>query len=102
MAHRLDLSLMFQELFSTRTGGFFGLDVIVSAMVLIIFIFAEGSRFGPSTVWLPIAATFLVSVSLGFPFFLPAPENARPPLEAIAICGFSDKLYEPHIDLGWV
>ena len=70
MTHRLDLLLMFHELFSTRIGGFFGLDVIVSAIVLLIFILSEGYRFGPSAVWLPIAATFLVGVSLGLPLFL--------------------------------
>jgi len=68
--HGLDSSLFFQELFSTRISGFFALDVIVSAIVLLIFIFFEGSRLNLSQLWLPIVATLLVGVSLGFPLFL--------------------------------
>jgi hypothetical protein len=30
-AHGLDVKLFFTELFSTKIGGFFGLDVIISA-----------------------------------------------------------------------
>lgn len=68
--HGLDLSLLFQELFATRIGAFFGLDVVVSAIVLFVFIFAEGRRISVSLLWLPILATLLVGVSLGFPLFL--------------------------------
>ena len=68
--HGLNLSLLVQELFSTRIGAFFGLDVVVSAFVLFLFIFAEGRRLALSLLWLPIVATLLVGVSLGFPLFL--------------------------------
>lgn len=68
--HGLDLTLFFQELFSTRISGFFAMDVIVSAVVLVIFILSEGRRLELSLLWLPILATFLVGVSLGFPLFL--------------------------------
>ena len=39
---RSDLRLFFSELFSTHIGGFFGMDVIVSALVLFVFIGVEG------------------------------------------------------------
>jgi hypothetical protein len=40
-----------KELFATRIGGFFGLDVIVSAVVLLFFIHYEGrSLFWPAVV----------------------------------------------------
>ena len=68
--HGLDLSLFFQELFATRVSGFFALDVIVSAAVLIMFIFSEGHRIDLSPLWLPFVATILVGVSLGLPLFL--------------------------------
>lgn len=68
--HGLDLPLFFQELFSTRVSAFFALDVVVSAAVLVVFILAEGRRLDLSLLWLPILATFLVGVSLGFPLFL--------------------------------
>ena len=70
MEHGLNVSLLFQELFATRVGAFFGLDVVVSAFVLFIFIVAEGRRLAMSLLWLPIIATLLVGVSLGFPLFL--------------------------------
>ena len=70
MTHGLDLRLFFSELFSTRIGGFFGVDVIVSAGVLFLFIGVEGRRLAVKHLWLPVVATCLVGVSLGFPLFL--------------------------------
>jgi uncharacterized protein DUF2834 len=70
MEHGLNLALLCQELFATRIGAFFGLDVIVSAIVLIVFIIREGRRIALPLVWLPIVATLLVGVSLGLPLFL--------------------------------
>ena len=68
--HGLDLPLFFQELFSTRISGFFAMDVIVSAAVLVMFILSEGRRLDLSRLWLPVVATLLVGVSLGLPLFL--------------------------------
>lgn len=68
--HGLDIPLFVQELFSTRIGGFFGMDVIVSAVVLFVFIFSEGKRLKMQALWLPVVATLSVGVSLGLPLFL--------------------------------
>jgi hypothetical protein len=70
MAHGLKLQLLVSELFSTRIGAFFGLDVIVSAMVLFLFIGVEGRRMSIKNLLVPIVATVAVGVSLGFPLFL--------------------------------
>jgi hypothetical protein len=70
MAHGLDLRLFFSELFSTHIGGFFGMDVIVSAAVLFLFIGVEGRRLAIQRLWVPVVATCAVGVSLGFPLFL--------------------------------
>ena len=70
MTHGLNLRLFFSELFSTRIGGFFGMDVMVSAAVLFLFIGVEGRRLGVKHLWLPVVATCGVGVSLGFPLFL--------------------------------
>ena len=69
-AHGLDLPLFLNELFATRIGAFFGLDVIVSALVLFVFIWLEGRCLALRHLWLPVLATLLVGVSLGFPLFL--------------------------------
>ena len=68
--HGLNLSLLIHELFVNRISGFFGLDVIVSAIVLIVFVFAEGRRLDLRHLWLPVLATLVIGVSLGFPLFL--------------------------------
>ena len=70
MIHGLDLRLFFSELFSTRVGAFFGMDVIVSALVLFVFMSVEGRRLALQHLWVPVVATCAVGVSLGFPLFL--------------------------------
>jgi Protein of unknown function DUF2834 len=69
-SHGLDLSLFISELFSTRIGAFFGLDVIISALVLFAFIATEGRRLAIRASWIPVLATLAVGVSLGLPLFL--------------------------------
>ena len=66
----LNLRLFMQQLFANRIGGFFGLDVLVSALVLWAFVRFEGRRAGIPHRWAPIAAVLLVGVSLGLPLFL--------------------------------
>jgi Protein of unknown function DUF2834 len=68
--HALNMSLFVRDLFANRISGFFALDVIVSAIVLICFIQTEGSRLGVRLLWLPTLAVLLVGVSLGLPLFL--------------------------------
>ena len=68
--HGLDARLFLEQLFATRIGGFFGMDVIVSSVVLWVFVRAEGRRLGMRHLWAPIAANLAVGVSLGLPLFL--------------------------------
>lgn len=68
--HGLDLSLFVQQLFANPVSGFFGMDVIVSSVVLWVFVASERTRAGVPHAWLPIAANLLVGVSLGLPLFL--------------------------------
>ena len=68
--HGVDPALFVTELFSTRIGAFFGLDVIVSAVCLLVFIAVEGRRRRIPQLWMPCAATLLVGVSCGLPLFL--------------------------------
>jgi hypothetical protein len=65
-----DLSLVVEQLFANRISAFFGLDVIVSAVVLWVMIVTEGRRRGVRNLWLPILASVTVGVSLGLPLFL--------------------------------
>ena len=70
LAHGLDLPLFFRELFANPIGGFFGMDVIVSTVVLWIFVITEGRRLGVRHLWAPVVASLVVGVSLGLPLFL--------------------------------
>lgn len=74
--HGVPLGLFLRELFANRIGGFFGMDVLVSAVVLIFFLRREGKRLAVRHLWLPIAGTLAVGVSLGFPLFLYLREGA--------------------------
>ena len=68
--HGLNLRLFVQLLFANRVSAFFGLDVIVSAVVLIRFAAVESVRLHIPNRWLVLLATLLVGVSLGLPLFL--------------------------------
>ena len=68
--HGLDLRLLFEQLFSTPAGAFFGLDVVISSLVLWVLVFVEGRRAGVKHLWAPILANLLVGVSSGLPLFL--------------------------------
>ena len=65
-----DLAHFWHQLFANQIGGFFGMDVIVSALALWIFVFSEGWRLSMKHLWLPVVATLIVGVSLGLPLFL--------------------------------
>lgn len=68
--HGVPLGLFLHELFANRIGAFFGMDVLVSAVVVIFFVRREGKRLGVTHLWLPVVGTLTVGVSLGFPLFL--------------------------------
>jgi hypothetical protein len=68
--HGLDLRIFVEELFATRIGAFFGMDVVVSSVVLWVLVFVDGRRDGVRHLWAPIAANLAVGVSLGLPLFL--------------------------------
>jgi Terpene cyclase DEP1 len=68
--HGFDPVLFMAQLFSTPVSGFFGMDVIVSSVVLWVLVFTEGRRLRIRHLWMPIVANLAVGVSLGLPLFL--------------------------------
>jgi Terpene cyclase DEP1 len=68
--HGMNLSLFVQNLFVNRISAFFGLDVLVSAVVLVVFMRIESTRLNIHRRWLPVLAVLLVGVSLALPLFL--------------------------------
>jgi hypothetical protein len=70
VVHGINLPLFVRELFANRISAFFGMDVFVSAVVLIAFMRIESARLKLRRRWLPVLALLTVGVSLGLPMFL--------------------------------
>ncbi|MBD2531314.1 DUF2834 domain-containing protein [Nostoc flagelliforme FACHB-838] len=70
LEHGLDIKLFFEQLFANKISGFFGMDVIVSSLVLWIFVFWEGTRLKMQNLWVYIACNIWGGVSFGLPLFL--------------------------------
>jgi lysylphosphatidylglycerol synthetase-like protein (DUF2156 family) len=68
--HGFDLPLLFGQLFQNNVSAFFGTDVIISALALLLFVFSEGRRRGMKRLWVYALCTLTVGVSLGLPLFL--------------------------------
>jgi len=76
LQHGPNLQLLAQQLFANRVSAFFGMDVLVSAATLIIFLASEGRRAGARGRWAPLVALLTVGVSLALPLFLYMRESA--------------------------
>ena len=69
-ANGMNFPLFFHQLFANRISAFFGMDVIVSAVALLIFVRRERSHLPGLARWLPLIAVLTVGVSLALPLFL--------------------------------
>jgi hypothetical protein len=58
------------QLISTPVGSYFGLNMLVAALVTVLFILGEGKRLKMRGLWLPLLTTLAVGVSCGLPLFL--------------------------------
>ena len=72
----LSLGVLVRQLFANRISAFFGLDVLVSSVVLLVFMRIEGRRLRLPFRWLPIVGLCAVGVSLALPLFLYLRERA--------------------------
>ena len=70
MEKGFNLPLFFSQLFENNVSAFFGMDVIVSSIVLWLFVFSEGRRRGMKNLWIYIVCNLAVGVSLALPLFL--------------------------------
>ena len=68
--HGLDGRRFVADLFANGVSSFFGLDVLLTALVVCGFVIVEGRRLRLRRLWMPIAAVCVVGVSLGLPLFL--------------------------------
>jgi hypothetical protein len=70
LTHGFDLPELFRELFQNNISSAFGLDVVISALVLFVFVFSEGRRLQMKHLWAYVLCTLPVGVSFGLPLFL--------------------------------
>ena len=76
MENGLQLGLLVRQLFANRISAFFGLDVLVSSVVLLVFMRVEGRMLRVRFRWIPIVGLCAVGVSLALPLFLYLRERA--------------------------
>jgi len=76
MESGLQLDLFVRQLFANRVSAFFGLDVLVSSAVLLVFMRVEGRLFRIRFRWLPIVGLCAVGVGVALPLFLYLRESA--------------------------
>ena len=75
--HGFDMRVLVEQMFANRISAFFGLDVVVSSLVLWTFVFIEGRRRKMRHLWVLVVGNLLVGVSLGLPLFLYMRERVR-------------------------
>jgi hypothetical protein len=68
--HGFDMRLLVEQLFANRISAFFGLDVVISSLVLWTFVFVEGRRQKMRHLWVYVLSNLAVGVSLALPLFL--------------------------------
>jgi len=85
----LHLGLLVGQLFANRISAFFGLDVLVSSVVLLMFMRIEGRKLRVRFRWMPIVGLCAVGVSLALPLFLYLRERALEETQATAQRGMA-------------
>lgn len=66
----LDLVLLVNQLFANDISTFFAVDLLITAIVFLAFMYRESQRHGMKNWWVYIVATLLVGPSFAFPLFL--------------------------------
>jgi hypothetical protein len=70
VAHGLDLAEFRAQMSVNSVSSYFGLNMLLAALVTIMFILGEGRRLRMRGLWLPVLATVAVGVCCGLPLFL--------------------------------
>jgi NADH:ubiquinone oxidoreductase subunit 2 (subunit N) len=76
LANGLNMRLFANQLFVNPISRFFGMDLLVSAVALVLFMRFERRRSNIQETWIPLLALVTVGVSLALPLFLYLRERA--------------------------
>ena len=66
----LDLELFIRQMFENHIAAFFAVDVLISTIGLLAFVFNEGPKLGMKNLWVYLVCNLFVGVSLALPLFL--------------------------------
>jgi hypothetical protein len=66
----LDLKLLVDQLFASDISTFFAVDLIITAIVFLLFSYQESHRCHMENWWVYVIATLAVGPSFAFPLFL--------------------------------
>jgi hypothetical protein len=66
----LNLGLLFNQLFANDISTFFAVDLIITAVVFLIYMVREAGRYRMRNRWLYVVATLAVGPSFAFPLCL--------------------------------
>ena len=69
-SYGFDMPLFFEQLFQNHVSAFFGIDVIISSVVLWLFVFSEGRRRGMRYLWVYVICNLTIGVCFALPLFL--------------------------------
>ena len=64
------MGLLFNQLFANNISSFFAVDLIITAVALMIFVYRESQRVGIGNWWIYIVANVVIGPSFALPLFL--------------------------------
>jgi hypothetical protein len=67
---RLRFPTLLSQLLANDISTFFAVDLIITAIVLVVFVYRESLRLQMRNWWLYVVATLVVGPSFAFPLFL--------------------------------
>jgi hypothetical protein len=70
LTHGLDVGLLAEQLFANDISSFFAVDLIISALVFLVFLVRESRRLGIENWWIFVVATLAIGPSFSWPLFL--------------------------------
>jgi hypothetical protein len=75
VTHGLDARLFVQQLVGTPISAFFAVDLLLSSVVFVIYLFQEAARHSMKRQWIYLIALFTAGLSFALPLFLYARQS---------------------------
>lgn len=66
----INIELFIKQILENPVAAFAWLDVVVTVIIITFMIINEGKKLKMTSLWIPIAASFIGGASVGLPLFL--------------------------------